>query len=197
MATETKMRANSAYTYAVLDGKPTWTYPDIGTFSVDPDKIAATSRHFLMLYGIKQWVNDGGAVEAGPDGKVSAVAKFNGSRERAELLNVGTESSGLLRRGAGAGTFSYVTRALMALGTYGGQDVSTADKANAYVKGLAESTNPKVQALGFKGQVGKVRAWLERNSAKIAAEIEKIKAAEASGTEELDADAILGELTGE
>lgn len=192
MAAEQKQRANSAYTYAVLDGMPTWNYPGIGVFSVDPAKIDASSRHFLMLYGIKQWVNDGGAVEAGADGKVSAVAKFNGSRERAELLNLGTPSSGLLRRGAGAGAFSYVTRALMALGTYGGRDVSTADKANAFVKWMSEDV--KFEKFAFKGQVGKVRAWLEKNSKAISAEIEKIKAQEAEGVEALDADAFLQEL---
>lgn len=195
MANETKMRANSAYTYAVLDGKPTWTYPGIGTFSVDPDKIDASSRHFLMLYGIKQWVNDGGAVEAGPDGKVNPAAKYNGSRERAELLNQGTPSTGLLRRGGGATAFSYVTRALVALGTYQGTDVSTYDKANAFVKRLAE--DPKLEKFGFKGQVGKVRTWLENNSKSISAEIEKIKAAEAEGTSAADADAELAALMGD
>lgn len=193
-APETKKRANSVYTYAVLDGKPTWDYGTVGKFSVDPDKMSATARAFLMMYGIKQWVNDGGAVEAGTDGKVSAVDKFNGSRERAELLNLGTESSGLLRRGGGSGAFSYVTRALVRLGTYAGQDVSTHDKANAYVASLATSENPKIVALGFKGQVAKVRAWLEKNSKAIAKAIDDIKAEELANVEAVDADDLLEEL---
>lgn len=193
-AVEPKKRANSAYTYVVLDGKPTWDYGTIGKFSVDPDKMSATARAFLMMYGIKQWVNDGGAESAGPNGKVDPLAKFNGSRERAELLNQGTESSGLLRRGAGQGAFSYVTRALVRLGTYAGQDVSTHDKANAYVAALSTSENPKIVALGFKGQVAKVRAWLEKNSKAIAAEIEKIKVEELANVEAVDADDLLEEL---
>ena len=191
---EPKRRANSVYAFREIEGRLEWDFGTaLGKITLDTEKASASARHFLLKYGAKQWANDGGAVEAGADGKVDPVAKFNGIRERVDLLMAGTEAAGLLRRGAGAGTFSYVTRALVALKTYAGQDVSTYDLANAYVKRLADSADERVVKLGFKGQVGKVRAWLERNSKAIAAEVEKIKAGEVVG-ETVDADELLGEL---
>ena len=197
MADEPKRRANSAYIYRVLDGKHEWDYGPIGKFVVDPDKIEASARHFLMNYGIKQWINDGAAETADKaTGKVDPVAKYNGARERAELLNSGTPASGLLRRNAGPGKFSDVTRALVRLGTYAGVDVSTYDKANAYVKSIADSTDPKFAAMKFGGQVGKVRDWLAERSKTVKVMIETIKAEEAQNLPEVDADALLEEAKG-
>jgi len=195
--TEPKKRANSIYTHVVQDGQHVWDFGPVGRFEVQPEKISASARHFLLNYGLTQWVNDGAAVSAGPDGKVNPTAKFNGARERAELLNVGTEASGLLRRGAGSGVFSYVTRALMRLGTYSGVDVSTADAANAFIKRLAESTDEKVAKYKFGGQVKKVRDWLEANSPKIRDAIEAIKAEETAPVGGVDADELLGDLGGD
>lgn len=192
--TETKKRANSVYTYRVADGKQVFDFGTIGTITFDPDKASAENRARAMAHGFKQRIVDAGALEAGADGKVDPVAKFNEMHRVAEHLMSGSADWNL-RTGEGGGGVSYVTKALMRLRTYGGQDVSTADKANAWVKALAESTKPEVVKYGFKGQVGKARTWLEANSKRIAETIKAIKEEEvAAASAGVDADEMLDGL---
>jgi hypothetical protein len=195
MTIETKKRANSVYTFAVQDGKQVFDFAAIGKIVFDPDKVSAENRARAMAHGFKQRIVDAGALEAGAGGKVDPVAKFNEMFRVAEHLMSGSAEWNV--KGGGAGASSYVTRALVALGTFAKTDVSTHDKANAFVKSLAESTKPEVIKYGFKGQVGKARAWLEANSKAISAEIDKIKAAEAADVTPADADAILDDLMGD
>ena len=194
MTAETKKRANSVYTFTVQDGKQRFDFGTIGTIVFDADKASAENRARAMAHGFKQRIVDAGALEAGADGKVDPVAKFNEMFRVAEHLMSGSVEWNV--KGGGAGATSYVTRALVALGTFAKTDVSTYDKANAFVKSLAESTKPEVVKYGFKGQVGKARAWLEANSKAIAAEIDRIKAEEAKDVAPADADAILDDLMG-
>lgn len=182
MATE--MRKNGLYTSTVLDGHLILDFPGIGRIDVNPEKESMEARHFLLMYGRKQWIQDGGAVSAGPDGKVDPIAKFNGMAQRAELLNSG--ATDLRSPRSTGGPISWVTRALVALGTYQGHDTSTIEKANALVRRIAEE--PK---LGLGGQMGKARTWLENNSRIISAKIAELKAREAP---EVDFDAMFGGL---
>jgi hypothetical protein len=101
MATETTKRANSVYTYRMVDGAHEWDYGNGNVVKVNADKGSAQARHFLLNYGVKQWVQDGGAVSAGDDGKVDPLAKFEGMRERAELIESGVDV--LVRRGGPRG----------------------------------------------------------------------------------------------
>ena len=184
---ERKQRANSAYTFALRDGKLVWTYPGIGEVEFDPSKASATNRARAMMFGWKQRLQDAAALEAGPDGKVSPRAKYDEMKRMAEHYEQGGEEWNL-RAAAPTGPASYVTQALIALGTYAGKDVSTAEKANAFVKAVADE--PK---LGLKGQVGKARTWLESHSKQIREKIEELRAGE---TSDFDADAELENLVG-
>lgn len=180
-----KMRANSVSTYQLIEGQHEWTFPGIGKIVVKPESGSMEARHFALNYGIRQWIADGGAVSAGADGKIDPKEKFAGMQERAELWNSGATD---LRRKAsgGGGVVSWVTRALVALGTFKGNDVSTPEKANAYVKMVAE--HPK---LGFNGQMAKARTFIEK-AADVAAKIEELRAAELPS--DVDPDAFLDEM---
>lgn len=98
MATvEMKKRANSVYVYRMVDGVHEWDFgAPLGVVRCDPAKASAQARHFLLNYGNKQWVQDGGAVSAGDDGKVSIQAKFDGIKNRATLIESGCDN--LLQR---------------------------------------------------------------------------------------------------
>ena len=184
---ELKIRANGAYAYRKLDGKHEFDWPGIGKLVGDPDKWSMEARHFFLDYGARQWFMDGAAKSAGPDGKVDPLAKFMGMQGRIELANSGATDLRRPRESGGGGVVSWVTRALVALGTYQGNDVSSADRANAFVKKLADRPDLK---LG--GQVGKARTWLEKNSKIIGGKIDELKAADVPT--DIDADAILAGL---
>lgn len=187
--TERKIRANGAYAYRKVDGKHEFDWPGIGVILVDPARASMEARHFLLDYGFRQWLQDGAAKQAADGGKVDPLAKFAGMDARAQLLNSGATDLRQPRTGGGGGSISWCTRALVAIGTYQGNDVSTVDKANAFVKTLAD--NPK---LGFGGQVGKVRTWLEQKSAIVKAKIEELKAAES--LPDIDPDAEIASMMG-
>ncbi len=125
-----KKRANSAYTYRMTDGKHEWNYGNGQLVVCDPDKGSAAARHFLLNYGIKQWIQDGGAVSADENGKVDPRAKFEGMLERAMLIESGTDT--LIRRGGGARDESGLT--MLALMRVKGWDL---DAANAWVAKVA------------------------------------------------------------
>jgi len=184
---ELKIRANGAYAYRKIDGKHEFDWPGIGKILVDPEKASMEARHFLLDYGFRQWLMDGAAVSAGPGGKTDPLAKFAKMEARAELVNSGATDLRRPREVGGGGVVSWVTRALVALGTYQNNDVSSVDKANAYVKKIAERPELK---LG--GQVGKARTWLEKNSRIIGKKIEELKAADVPT--DVDADALLAEM---
>ncbi len=190
-----KRRVNSAYTFLMQDGKLTFDFGVHGKLVFDPDKASAQNRARAMVHGFKQRIIDAAALSAGADGKVDVEAKVAEMRRVIEHLESGSTEWNLKPAAAGAG--SYVTKALVRLATYGGQDVSTPELANAYVKALADSTKPEIVKFGFGGQVAKVRAWLEANSAKVRTAIEAIKAEElAAAKVDVDADELLGELEG-
>lgn len=179
-----KQRANSAYIFSMQDGKLVWTYPGIGELRLDPSKVSATNRARFIVHGMKQRVNDAAALDAGPDGKVDPQAKYAEMQKMIEHLESGTEEWNVrASAGGGSGPASYVTQALVALGQYQGQDVSTPDLANAFVKRVAEL--PKLK-LG--GEVGKARKWLEANSRIIREKIAELRSAE---TPAIDADSAL------
>lgn len=181
-----KQRANSAYIFTMQDGKLVWTYPGIGVLTLDPAKVSATNRARFIVHGMKQRVNDAAALDAGDDGKVDAKAKHEEMRKMIEHLESGTEEWAMRPSASTTGPASFVTQALVALGTYVGVDVSDTEKANAFVKKLAD--NPKYK-LG--GEMGKARKWLEANSKIIREKIAEIRAAEAPA---VDADAELEAL---
>lgn len=187
-ASERKQRSNSAYAFAIKDGKLTWTYPDLGTLTFDPDKASAVNRARAMVFGFKQRINDAAALDAGPDGKTDPKAKFAEQQRMIEHLESGTDDWNL-KPAADRGNASYVTQALVALGTYQGKDVSDAEKANAFVKQVAQ-----IEKLKLKGEMGKARAWLEANSKQIRDKIAEIRASEAPV---VDADAELSALMGD
>ena len=97
---ETKKRANSVSTYRVIDGVHEWNFGGDRIVRCNADKGSAQARHFLLNYGVKQWLQDGGAVSAGEEGKVDPQAKYEGMLERAELIESGALV--LIRRGGGA-----------------------------------------------------------------------------------------------
>lgn len=186
-APQPKQRSNSAYIFSMKDGKLVWTYPGIGELTLDPEKVSATNRHRFIIHGMKQRVNDAAALDAGPDGKVDPKAKFAEMQRMIEHLESGTEEWNV-RAAAASGPASYVTQALVALGAYQGVDVSDPEKANAFVKRVADA--PKLK-LG--GEMGKARKWLEANSKVIREKIAEIRAAEAPA---IDADAEMASLLG-
>lgn len=220
-AAERKQRANSAYVFGMRDGKMTWTYPGLvpvahkgadgmgtGEFTMvdavltlDPAKVSAVNRARAMIFGLKQRVNDAAALEAGPDGRVDRKAKYDEQRRMIEHLESGTDDWNLKPAAPSNVQASYVTRALVAMGTYaanlamfGGTgaekvDVSDEAKANAFVKRIADSP-----ALKLKGEVGKARDWLEKNSRKVREKIAELRAAEAPA---FDADAMVEEIEGD
>lgn len=182
-----KQRSNSAYIFSLKDGKLVWTYPGIGELVLDPSKVSATNRARFIVHGMKQRVNDAAALDAGPDGKVDPKAKYAEMQRMIEHLESGTEEWNV-RATAASGPASYVTQALVALATYQGFDVSDAEKANAFVKRIADA--PKLK-LG--GEMAKARKWLEANSKQIREKIAEIRAAEAPA---IDADAEMASLLG-
>lgn len=192
--TNAKRRANSVYAFAVQDGKLTFDFGAIGKLSFDPEKASAENRSRAMKHGFKQRIIDAAALSAGADGKVDPADKFAEMARVIEHLESGSTDWNLKAAAPQAG--SYVTKALVRLATYGGADTSTPELANAYVKALADSTRPEIVKFGFGGQVGKVRTWLEANSAKIRSAVEAIKAEELAKIETVDADDLLGELEG-
>lgn len=171
-----KQRANSAYVFAVRDGKMVWDYGTLGVLVLDPDKVNAVKRHKALMYGLKQIVNDGAALDADASGKVDPKAKFLEAQGRIERLEDPLRDDWKVRPGetAATGPASYVTQALVKLGTYQGQDVGDATKANAFVERVA-----KAPALKLGGEMGKARKWLEANSRQIRDAIAEIRAAEA------------------
>ena len=181
-----KQRANSAYVFSIKDGKLVWSYPGIGELTLDPSKVSATNRARFIVHGMKQRVNDAAALDAGPDGKVDPRAKFDEMQRMIEHLESGTEDWNVKPSADRVGPASYVTQALVAIGTYQGQDVSTPDLANAFVKRVADL--PKLK-LG--GEMAKARKWLEASSKMIRDKIAEIRAAEKPA---VDADAELEEL---
>lgn len=172
------------YTVTTVDGNFEWDFPGLGKFTSFPERESAAARAFLMAYGRRQWIQDGGAVSAASNGIVDPVARFEGMKARNDLLNSGTDNLHQ-RRPEGGGRLSWVTQALVSLGTYQGRDVSTPDAANRFVKEVAEKP-----AFGLGGQVGKARAWLEANSKIIAAKIAELRAQNAP---EVDVDAMFAE----
>lgn len=181
-----KQRANSAYIFTLRDGKLVWTYPGIGELVLDPDKVSATNRARFIVHGMKQRVNDAAALDADASGRVDPRAKFEEMKRMIEHLESGTEEWNMRPSAGATGPASYVTQALVALGTYQGVDVSTPDLANAFVRRVAE--HPK---FALKGEMAKARKWLEANSKIIREKIAELRAAEAPA---IDADAALGEL---
>lgn len=189
-ATERKQRSNSAYVFAIKDGKLTWTFPEIGTLAFDPDKASAVNRARAMVFGFKQRINDAAALDADASGKVDPKAKYAEMERMIAHYETGTDDWAL-KAGAGAGVASMVTQALVALGTYQGRDVSDTEKANAFVKAVAEAPKLKAQ---LKGEMAKARKWLEDNSKIIREKIAELKAAQ---TPAIDADEAMGELLGD
>lgn len=195
---EFKQRANSAYSFAIKDGRLVWNFPNIGTLVLDPAKVSAVNRARAINHGLKQRVIDGAALDADASGKVDPKAKYAEMQRIIEHLESGTDDWNLKPSAGTTGPASYVTRALVEMGTYvvnlavfgekGAEkvDVSTTEKANAFVKRLAESPNLKL-----KGEMGKARTWLETNSKKIREKIAEIRAAE---TPVVDVDAEIEEL---
>lgn len=183
-----KQRSNSAYIFSLRDGKLVWAYPGIGELVLDPDKVSATNRARFIVHGMKQRVNDAAALDAGADGKVDPQAKYAEMQRMIEHLESGTEDWNIRPSAGSTGPASYVTQALVALGTYQGTDVSTPELANAFVKRVADA--PKLK-LG--GEMGKARKWLEANSRLIRDKIAELRAAE---TPAIDADSAMGELLG-
>lgn len=187
-----QMRSNSVYTFRGLrNGKLVWYYPGKNEeMMVDPDAGSFANRFRAMIFGIKQRIQDGGAVLADEKtGKVDPDEKWEEMKRVAVAWNSGTTDWSLKPQAGATGPASYVTKALVALKTYMGQDVSDAEKANAFVKDLAE--NPKFAQYKFGGQVGKVRTWLEANSKVIREKVAEIRAAEAT---QVDADAELAKM---
>lgn len=133
MSKTDKKRANSAYVYRMMDGKHEWDYGNGQIVRCNPEKGSAAARHFLLNYGIKQWIQDGGAVSAGDNGKVDVSAKYAGMRERAELIESGVDN--LLRRSAGGGSVD-AGLTIQALMRVRGLDV---DGANALVDKIASA----------------------------------------------------------
>ena len=128
---DSKKRANSAYVYRMMDGKHEWDYGNGRLVTCNPDKGSAAARHFLLNYGIKQWIQDGGAVSADDKGRVDPQAKYEGMLERAQLIESGTDQ--LLRRGGGTkGDDSGLT--ILALMRVKGWDI---DQANAQITKIA------------------------------------------------------------
>lgn len=193
---EPKRRANSAYLFTEQDGKMVFDFGAIGKATFDPDKASAQNRARAMKHGFKQRIIDAAALSAdAATGKTSPAEKLAEMIRVIEHLESGSTEWNLTAK-AGGGSVSYVTRALVRLGTFAGVDVSTPDKANAYVKSIADSTDPKFAPMKFGGQVGKVRDWLAARSKTVMAMIETIKAEEAQNLPEVDADALLEEAKG-
>lgn len=180
-----KQRANSAYIFSIVDGCMVWNYPGIGVLRFDPNKASATNRARAMMYGWKQRINDGAALDADASGKVDPKAKFAEQQRLIEHYESGAEEWALKER-APSGPASMVTQALVALGKYQGVDVSDTDKANAFVKRVADTP-----AFKLDGQMGKARTWLEANSKQIREKIAELRAAAQPA---IDADAELAKL---
>lgn len=189
-----QQRENSCYVFkGILDGKLTWEFPSIKrTITVDPEKASLANRARCMVFGLKQRVQDGGAVNrSDKSGAVKSGAdfveeKYTEMKRVADHLESGSDQWAIVDRAAPTNVnASYVTKALVALGTYQGRDVSDSEKANAFVIAVS-----KVEKLGLKGEVGKAREWLEKNSKVIAEKIRELRAAEAA----IDADTALAEL---
>src|SRR3954469_698378 len=58
---EMKQRSNSAYSFAIKDGKLIWSYDGIGSLSFDPTKASATNRARAIVHGFKQRIIDAAA----------------------------------------------------------------------------------------------------------------------------------------
>lgn len=192
MEKQAKQRSNSAYSFAMQDGKMVWTYPNIGVLTFDPNKASATNRARAMMHGFKQRINDSAAVDADKaTGKTDPNEKFGEMQRMIAHLESGTEDWNM-KPSAGVGAASYVTKALVAIGTYQGVDVSDTEKANAFVKKVS-----LIEKLGLKGEMAKARTWLEAGSKVIQAKIAEIRAAEAAAlaaAANVDADEMMAEL---
>lgn len=187
---EMKQRSNSAYSFAVRDGKLVWHYAGIGTLTFDASKASATNRARAMMHGFKQRIIDAAALDADKaTGKTDPQAKYDEMKRVIDHLESGAEEWNLKPQASTSTAASYVTKALIALGTYQDHDVSDAEKANAFVQKVS-----KIEKLGLKGEMGKARDWLEKSSKTIRDKIAELRAAE---TPAVDADAALGELMGE
>lgn len=185
-----QQRANSCYVFkGIVDGKLTWEFPSLKrTITVDPEKASAANRARCMVFGLKQRVQDGGAVDANKaTGKVDPQEKYDEMLRVATHLESGSTDWAITTR-VGATAASYVTKALIRIGKYQGFDVSDSDKANAFILKLAN-----LEKFGLGGQVGKAREWLEANSKQVKETIALIREEEAKQAT-FDADAALGEL---
>lgn len=186
LAAEGKRRSNSAYAFSLVDGRMVFDYGTIGRLVFDPSKVSATNRARAMMHGLKQRIVDSAALDADASGKVNVAQKYAEMQRVIEHLESGSEEWNLKPSAGTTGPASYVTQALVALASYQGQDTSTAELANAFVKRVADA--PKLK-LG--GEMGKARKWLEANSKVIRDKIAELRAAEAPV---VDADAELSAL---
>jgi uncharacterized FAD-dependent dehydrogenase len=184
-----KQRANSAYSFSIKDGKLVWDFGSIGVLRFDPDKASAVNRHRAIAHGFKQRIIDAGALDADANGKVSPSDKYEQMKRVVEHLESGSTDWNLKPTVGTTGPASYVTKALVALGTYQGTDVSTTELANAFVQRVS-----KIEKLNLKGEMGKARDWLEKSSKQIRDKIAELRAAE---TPAVDADAELAALMGQ
>jgi hypothetical protein len=71
---QTKPKANSVVTHAIVDGKIVFTVKDAGTFTFDPNKASATNRARAIVHGFIQRIADGAAISRNPDNGQPATA---------------------------------------------------------------------------------------------------------------------------
>jgi hypothetical protein len=182
---ETKKRSNSVSTYRMVDGVHEWDFGEGRIVKCNADKGSAQARHFLLNYGVKQWLQDGGAKSAGEDGKVSVQEKYEGMLDRAELIESGALV--LVRKGGGP------------------KKDDPGLLAAAMMRGLgldAEGVKARI-ALTMKkkdmDEASAMKFWQDTRQvqdAKLAIMAERA-AAKAAAAKVADADALLAEMMGE
>ena len=179
-STEAKRRANSAYVHTILDGCHVFDFGQaVGKIVFDPAKASAENRARAMMHGFKQRIIDAGALEAGPDGKVSVADKFAEMKRVADHIMSGSPDWNVKAAEGERVGASLVSQALVRIG-------KAADlvAANELVKKLAADK--------FDGKIGKAREHLA-TATKIREAIRAIEDEAASKTT-LNADAMLDEL---
>lgn len=130
---DAKKRVNSAYTFAVVDGKQEFNFGAVGKLTFDPALVSAENRARAMMHGFKQRIIDNAAIKAEDNGRVNVQAKFDAMKQIIDHLESGAADWNVKQAARATGPdVGLLIRALIEMGK-----TATVEAANVLFERLA------------------------------------------------------------